>query len=452
MNTTTLTARERKAQESRERKVKRTVEEITTKSSIDNVVNVQAVKTAQARLTHGSHSDEYGHELIKLATIISQARLKSLRSKDHTYREEFSRLKGDITKASKWETYIETLGTLYNLERNKDGDLIENCTDKKRASQIERALYDFGSNDGFDLISEAYTALLEAVNNLEKKGAEITEKSLLQVYYVYIPHSKVYKLGDIKPRKLWQVTATNAVTESGKAVSRYVNSNRAIRESIELYSALETTIHNEDGTTETITQYHKVNPLTAQPITDINGKVNTIVSNDNDALYYEEITAKCNLNKTERYILYWHYIGGRYSETIHHKNGTTETAYKYGTKSFEQIADKLRIDKRTVERGDVTLKEKMRKAGIFGYTYPTEPTESTNTNNVKPSLRVYCYIANDVLYNDGTLKDLENIDPFMVFDSIGKASKILNVDKSKVSKVVRGQRKQTAGYVFIEAE
>lgn len=438
-NTNTLTARERKAQEANKRNAVKTVREITQKSAFDNCVNVQAVKTAKARIEHGAQSDEYGRETQRLATIIAHARLNKLRREEHTYRAEFGMFKGDITRASKWETYINTLDSLYTLKRNNNGDWEEICTDKKRAREIEAELASMAGGEGQDLAEEALLSLYESIDKLERKGEPITEQSFLQVFYTYIPHLKLYSNGDIKPKELWRVTATNAVSEAGKAVSRYINKNRSIREQTELYSALEVTIENDDGTNEVITQYKKANPLSAELITDINGKAFTSVSSDNFNKTYEEICEKCNFNKTERFTLFWRYIGGRYSETIKYKDGTKVTTYKYGTKSIEQIADILHISIEAVEKADRQLKDKIRYSGII------KGAENTANKEAYTAQKIACYYANEI---DECVTDFTNIQPFMVFDSIGKASTILAIDKSNISKVIKGKLKQTRGYIF----
>jgi len=435
MNARKQTKRELQAQATTQKNLERTHAKITSITNVDNNINQTAKEVMQAYLQHGAQSDDFGKALIKLASIITHCKLNKLLESDETYREQFTEFKRDIVQYNKYFQCLDTLETLYKTQYTKDGDIITVCTDKAREKDIYKQIEKLSFWNGADLIQEAVLKLLQCLDNAKKRNVTITENTLLEPFEVYDLKSKTYRNGDIKPQTLWTKHNTNAIKEASATVTRSINANKAIRESTTLYTALETNFTNENGEKETITKYKRASTLSAFEITDINGKQVTTVANDTDNALFESIPQRANLTAREAYILKEHYQPHYYARKDEHgktmKDEHGKTVYSFGTLSLQQIADHHNITLEAVKKCDRNLKRKIIEARIF-----PQFTEADKKTAHKPRA-VRCYEAKD-----------ESRKTIASFDSVGSASKVLNVDASNIVKVLKGKLKTTSGLVF----
>ena len=381
--------------------------------SLDNIVNAKAVDVMKAYLDGNEYA--YGVTIMELSTILAHRFINSTLKgwwdgekhtfKDGTYNQTLWTLKNDITIASRWAILVETLGTLYAVRYDKKGNAKTVCTDSKRAFKIMQELEKIAGCIGNDLTAEAYTVICKYIAEAEEHSPTF----LIEPFTVYDKRTMRYSDGSLKPEKLWKTLETNVIREAIKAISRYVNAQRKITESTTLYAQITTT--TADG--ETIERIKKASPLSAYTVTDINGRVSAIVANDESEERLRSIPAKANLNERQRYVFVSRYI----------KNMTVL-----------QIAESLNFDNNGEQRVKNILTDihnKIVKANIF--TQYTDEDRRVKTT----SSAVYCYRAGDaektVVYT---------------FESIGRASQVLCIDKGNISKVLNGKRASIGGLVF----
>lgn len=436
MNKTTnkTTSRQAKAEARTQAQIERTQAQIESVSQIDNILNQTAKEAMQAYLTDGN-GDKFGRKLTQLSSIVVHCRLNKLLSSDETYRQEFVQFKNDTTQFNKYFQYVDTLETLYETQYTKDGDRITVCTDKKRVAEIYKQIEKLSCLNGSDLVQDCIVKLLDCIRKAEKNGRQLTESTLLEPFEVYDLRSKTYANGDIKPIELWTKHSTNAIKEASATVTRSINASKAIRESTTLYTAIESTVADDDGQTETVTRYKKASALSSYEITDMNGKQFAVVASDTDNKLIESIPEKANLTSREAYILKNHYIPHSYAMKDEHgktlKDEHGKTVYTFGTLSLQQIADHYNITLTAVEKCDRNLKTKIIKANIF----PQFTEADRKTDREAKAIR--CYRADD-----------ESKTTVAQFESANKASKILGINKALVIQVANGKRKTANGLVF----
>ena len=433
--TSKQTKREAQAQATTQKRLEKTSAQITSASNIDNAINQTARETMQAYLTHGANSNEFGVLLQKLASIIVHCKLNKLLESDETYREQFTEFKRDVVQYNKYFQCLDTLETLYKTQYTKDGDRKTVCIDKQRESDIYKQMEKLSFWNGADLIQDAILKLLQCLDNAKKHGATITENTLLEPFEMFDLKSKTYRNGDIKPKSLWTKHNTNAIKEASATVTRSINANKAIRESTTLYTALERTITDENGDTETITKYKRASTLSAFEITDISGKQIATVANDTDNALFESIPQRANLTTREAYILRNHYEPHYYTQKDENgkplKDENGDTVYTFGVLSLQQIADYYKITLEAVKKCDRNMKRKIIEARIF----PQFTEADKKTTQEQKAVR--CYEAQD-----------ESKRTVASFDGVRSASKTLNIDASNIVKVLKGKLKTVSGLVF----
>ena len=400
------TARIKRTMERNAKRVTETATEIEKRSKLDTVVNVHARKAIETMLQYGYESDEFGLEIMQLATILAHSKLKAMMKTDQTFRLEFVDFKHDITAESKFNQYLDQLETLYTLKYKQTGDITVVCSDSKLAGKIMEKIASLAGLTANDLTSVCYVQLLDTIKTAIDSGKTIDTELLLAPYVTYEKRSMTYKDGTLKPEYLWSAYSTNAVKNAGAEVRRYITAERGVREQNRLYYAITSTL--ADGSERT--GYRKANNMTAYEITDMNGKPLAIVSNQSSAELFARIPEIANLTQREAYILRKHYMDNM---------------------SLLEIADSLHISETAVKKVDRKLKDKIVKAHIFVDYIEADRKKSPE------EMPIYCYMADD-----------ESKTPVAKFSSIGNASKVMNIDKGLISKVVNGKRKTAKGMVF----
>ena len=175
-------------------------------------------------------------------------------------------------------------------------------------------------------------------------------------------------------------------------------------------------IENENGEQETITQYKQASILSVSPACDINGKIITETANETTEHLIENVLEKANFTRNESYIFKWYFVGN---------------------KTQEQIIEKLNVSERYFKQTVAKIRSKCAVVLCENTKYTIQDAKRTNNEKQK----IVCYLANN-----------ESEQEIATFESIGKASEFLNIDKSNISKVLKGKLKQTNGYIFKYAE
>lgn len=422
--TTTTTKRQQQVEKKNKERILQSAEKLQAiTSNENNIVNIKAVEIMQRLKQCKDVNDlEFVNSCYSLVTILIQSKLKSLNKNERTYNENNVELKKQITIVTntndnglKYNTYIQELNNLYYSEYNADGDIVVKCKDKKQAQQIEKRIENLNQfESGIDLIQEIILKLFYYINQAIENGLEKTKDTfLLDSYVVTIPHSKVYRNGNEKPVELWQKTTTNHIKELSKEISRYIENLKQVKNNTVCYDAIETEIYNsETNDFETITTYYKVKNISVSDVYDYNGKLFTQTANTQTENLIESILQKANFTRVQAYIFKHHFTNNE---------------------SLQEIADKLQISVDNVKVQISRIKTKCVKTGLFE-KYGLFASDIKTISNTEKSQQIIC-------------KDT-NGDYICTFESLGKASKTLNISKGCLSECLKGKRKTVKGYIF----
>lgn len=423
-NTKTTTKREIETKAKNEQRILQSAEKLKSiTDNSNNIVNVKAIEIMQRlKETKNVNDTVFVNLCYSLATILIQSKLKSLNGNEKTFNENNVELKKEIAiitntngNGLKYDTYIKTLNELYYKEYNQNGDVVIKCKDKKQAQQIEKQLAQLNQfESGLELLQDITVKLFAYINQALEKGIEnASDTFLLDSYVITIPHSKVYRNGNTKPAELWQQTTTNHIKELSKEISRYIEHLKQVKETSVCYDALETEIFNEQTNEyETITTYHKVNAISVCDVTDYNGKLVTQTANTQTENLIENILEKANFTRVQAYIFKHHFTNNE---------------------SMQEIADKLKISLKNVEMQMTRIKAKCVETGLFE-KYGLFASDIKTISNAEKSQQIIC-------------KDTDN-NYICTFESLGKASKTLNISKGCLSECLKGKRKTVKGYIF----
>lgn len=388
--------------------VKSNAEKIAESAQAESIVNTTA-KAAMREYINNGNSDTFGKQLQTLAMILAQCKLRNLYNDDAKGREEFRIFKAQICNYRSQQTSRDALNSLYEWDTDSNSYI---CIDKRLEGDIVKAMRERNDNTGGDLVQECILTLLEVVKTAEKKGT-LSETTILDVFTTYDLRSMYYTDGAQKPAEKWKEKASNGIKEGSLAISRLIDRERAIREQTALYSEIVTVCINGDGEeVGMFITYKKASTLSATDVTDANGKTATTIVDDQTNNLFTTIPERANFSKNERYVFFHHY-------DLH--------------ESFEQIADKLKVSVKAVESYDQRLKAKIVKANIF-----PQFNAGDRGGIVKAEKAIRCFSADD-----------ETQTTIATFGSVREASRVLNIDASLISKVLKGKR-QTAGSLKFE--
>lgn len=348
-----------------------------------------------------------GLDIITLCTMLVHSRLKKLILSDTTYKKEWYRMKSDIVRVQSFETMAKQYNTLFVNEYNTKGKLTVKCVDYLNAMDIQKNIADLHDCKGYDIVSVAIVKLLDILHNMP-----IDSKStyLTSTFEIYRERSKFDKNGDLRPVELWKKDSTNHIREISKAISKHINSERAIMVSNDIYDIKECT--DENGSVYTM--YKKVtNQLDKlayisycnSDIVDINNDDKLTIAN-----MVSDIKLKCSLTAIEKTIFSDYFIKG---------------------KTVGYIANKLERDDSTIKTYISRIRIKIINSGIFGNIAKSATFTATHTE-----ISVSVYDIHNKLIG--------------VYSSIGVCSKSLGLDKSTVAKRIKKGSDATAykGYYF----
>ena len=410
--TSKQTKRQQQAQANNQKRIattKANIEKAT--QDIDNIVNAKAIETIQILKQYGKESRQFTDIAQQLCTILVQSKLKRLYNNENTSNEQQRITKAKISAymdkdghGNRIQTALDELQKLYVVRYNKDGERVTVCTDKKTAQAIEKKIVDLtalGNDGGHDLPQDAFLKLWDYITKANIDTMQ--DDYLLQPFEQVILKSKVYRNGNLKDKSLWQYTTTNIIKEITKEISRKIESERSVKDTLVPYEEVTTEL---DG--ESIRQYHKTKAIYCDTVTDFNGKITTITNNQTTEQFFESIPQKCNLSKMETVVLKLHYLDGV---------------------SFTEIADTYQISIDQINVHNNRLKDKIVKSGIFAKHGLTEKAD-----NGQKATTIYMF-------------DIKG-EYITAFESIGQAHKTLNISKGCISENLKGKRKTAGGYVF----
>lgn len=418
-NTTKATKKEQLAKAKNEQRLTKTRKQIEKQiENQDNFINAKAIQTIQALKQYGKNSKEFTSISMNLCKILVQSKLKRLYNNQQTSNEVHRIVKNNVTMymdddGFKIEKYIEQLNNLYIITINKNGDTVVQCTDKKRAQDIEKAIIkisSIGNDHGHDLPFDAYLKLWEYIENATSHNniENISDTLLLNPFEIVIEGSQIYKNGHIKPQTLWQYRTTNIIKEVSRYIGQKIDNEKQYNTNEKVYDETESDIENQ-----AMKQYYRTKSKYCDEITNINGKITGIVNNKEVQEKFESLPEKCNFSKMEKIVYFNYYIDDL---------------------SVDEISDIYKIAIRTVESYILRVKNKVAKSGIFTDFGLTERVKKGQNATV-----IYMFLATE---------KGEKGEYITSFESLGKASTTLKIDKGNISKVLKGERKTVNGYKF----
>ena len=420
------------AQARNERRLASTKSQIEQATSNEqSIINIKAIEIMQIlKKTKDINNKTVLKDMYLIAIVLCQSKLKRLNSKDSTYNEHNAQLKAEIYHATnnesnglKYQQLVDALNNLYMTEYDKNGNAITVCTDKKQASDIEKRLAKLTDFDNAsDILQSAICKLWQYINKAIEQGLDnIQDSYLLDAFAVVIPSSTIYKNGNKKPCELWQYKYTNAIKETSIEISRQIEKMKAFREQEKVYVPLheleqaesEYNEQDENGNT----RYKQASKLALIPTYDCNGKQITTTSDYATERLINNIIQKANFTKRQLYIFKHYFINQ--------------------DMSILEISDKLKVTERYIEQEIKKIRVKCvntKLLAVYGYN----ASDLDRLNNEQKKQAIICYM----LLENGNTKQIAE------FESIGQASKILNISKGNISKVLKNQRKQANGYIF----
>ena len=406
MNTTKTNKKAIERIEKNKARIEQTAERLKgVTADKNNIVNKYAVDTIKTLKKYGKNSAEFNKVSYTLCVILSQSKLKKLYNNENTSNEFQRKQRNNIAKATsdgvlRINKYIEQLDKLYYTTYNKDGERVVNCTDKKQAQAIEKAIANLQYNTDIDIIQDTYLKLWEIIDGIENID-KVKNTFLLEIYSTVIPSSQVFK-GIERPADKWRYTSTNGVKELAKHISTFINNERTKQAELKTsYDEIEGCI---DG--RVYKSYIKNIAFCNDEITDGNGKIVGYTTNTNLRERVEKLPEICKFNKLESAII---------------------SKYCYENITLEQIADDFNISLEYVKKVKGIAFDKIVKSGIFA-----EYGEREKQINQPKAIKMFTI--------DG--------DFITEFESINMASKILKIDVGNIYKVLTGKLSHTKGRVF----
>lgn len=400
-------------------------------TNTNNILNQKAIECISIlKDTKDKNNQLFTSNLHQLATIIAQSKLKNINNNNDRYREEVAQLKKEVTQLTYYshdnynglslrDIYLQQLNDLYMLVYSDDGDLIIKCKDNDRERQLLTRLENLSMPDGEDLIQDIELQLWlyihKALQDVSYNYDRLSTTCLLDCFAMTKLQSTTYRNGHLKPVELWEQAYTNAIKECLKTVSRIVDSKKTIKDNTIAYESVETTVYSPfEDTEQTYTRYRQVPQIAITDTMDSNNNPFAQTADIATIGLIDKIVTTTNFTRNQLYIFKMHICNNC---------------------SIIEIADKLQVRTCYVEKELVKIKQKIIDTGILkglGYTDDKLP------NKAQISKKIACY---DVVNSENKI--------FVAnFDSIGKASKALLIDKGNISKVLKGILKQTGGFYF----
>lgn len=354
-----------------------------------------------------SKDNTVGLDIITLCIMLVHSRLKKLILSDTTYKKEWYKMKSDIVRVQFFETMVKQYNTLFVNEYNTKGKLTVKCIDHLNAMDIQKNIADLHDCKGYDIVSTAIVKLLDILHNMpiDSKSTYLTD-----TFETYRERSKFDKNGDLRPIELWKKDSTNYIREISKEISRYINSERTVMVSTDIYDIKECVDENN----ETYIMYKKVtNQLDKLAYTSYCNSDIVDVNNDDRltiANMVNDIKSKCGLTVMEKTVFSDYFIKG---------------------KTIEYIASKLERDNSTIKTYISRIRTKIINSGIFGNI-----SKSASFTAAHTEISVSVYDIHNKLIG--------------IYSSIGVCSKALGLDKSTVAKRIKkgGDATPYKGYYF----
>lgn len=422
-----------KAKAQNEKRIEKTKEQIEKVIVIDTITNQVAKQLIQTiKDTKSKDNEKVANKLYELATIQICSKIKHINNDKNTYNKNNDELKKDIvmlmldteykptkedkTKYQKEITFangiktdrlIKRIEQQYQTKYNKEGDKITVCNDLEVVNGCYDELCKLSvCEKGFDLLHETICKTLYLIDiELQKVNYNYNKLDiniLLQPYEKVILHSTTYKnTNEQKPKEFWKYKTTNHLKEISLFISQYITNQKAVRTNEKSYHSLECELNG--------ISYEKY--VASDKIAVDDGETQT--TNITIQEQIKNIIQKANFTKNQAYIFKW---------------------YMCNDKTKEQITHTLKISDSYFDQTVAKIREKIVDTGIFtGIT----KEQIQKPNNEQKQKQINCYKV-----------DNDNKEFICCFDSLGLASATLKIDKSNISKVLKGKLQQTKGYIF----
>lgn len=408
-----LTAREKKVAEINEKRLSETEEKITDVSGLETILNIKAREAMKLYdSAKEKQSDCFGFAVMELSAIITFCRLNTLLSKESTWRKEFKQFKIDVSRVKK---------------------LLENKSYIDVSSEVIEIIRGVANCQGSDICSDVYTKIFEQLETFRKKGIATDENTLLAPFAIVDEKSIFYKNGDVKPKTLWKYENTNIVREGSKTASKTINSERAIRDQLSLYDEIDCEYTDENGDKHTARKYEKISELAAVAIRDYNNKEIAVVADSAEHLKISNLFKACHFTAPELEVLKKHYLNHAYTTIDQAGN----KYIKVGVKSLQQLADEKKVSLERMEYIDRALRKKVVRCEEFKKYFGN--IEITSESKVQENKKISVFVIDEISKKEIFVDS---------FNSLGECAKVMEIDKSNISKVLKGKRKQIGKYTF----
>lgn len=433
INKTNYEKRIEKAKEQNEKRIEKTKEQITKVTELDTITNqvakqlITVIKDAKS-----INNNQVANKLYELATIQICSKIKRINSDKNTYNKNNDELKKNIvmlmldtnykptkkdkTKYEKEFTFANGIKTdrllkrienQYQTKYNKEGEQIIVCKDNEIVNGCFDELCNLSMYEkGFDLLHDTITKILSLIDSELKKinynYNELNTNILLLPYEKVILHSTTYKnTNEQKPKEFWKYKTTNHLKEISLFISQYITNQKAVRNTEKSYHSIECELDN--------ISYEKY--IASDKIAIDDNEIQT--TNITIQEQIKSIVQKANFTKIQAYIFKWYMCNDITKEQIIH---TLKISDSYFNQTVSRIREKI-IDTNTFTG---ITKEQIKKQ-----------------NNEQKQMCINCYKV-----------DNGNKNFVCCFNSLGVASNTLKIDKSNISKVLKGKLQQTKGYIF----
>lgn len=416
-----------------EKRIEKTKEQIIKVTELDTITNQVAKQLITViKDTKSINNNQVANKLYELATIQICSKIKRINNDKNTYNKNNDELKKDIvmlmldtsykpsktdkTKYEKEFTFANGIKTdrllkrienQYQTKYNKKGEQITVCKDNEIVNGCFDELCNLSIYEkGFDLLQDTVTKTLSLIDDELKKinynYDELNTNILLLPYEKVILHSTTYKnTNEQKPKEFWKYKTTNHLKEISLFISQYIQNQKAVRNTEKSYYSMECGFDSMS--------YEKY--IAGDKIAIDDNEIQT--TNITIQEQIKSVMQKADFTKIQAYIFKW---------------------YMCNDMTKEQIIHSLKISDSYFNQTIARIREKIIDTNIFtGIT----KEQIQKPNNEQKQMCINCYKV-----------DNGNKEFICCFNSLGLASATLEIDKSNISKVLKGKLQQTKGYIF----
>lgn len=281
--------------------MKTTEKKTTTTATESKATFADILREYEKQAARPTSTTAYEKALTNLATAVAYSVLKKCInvSQDKTLMQARQSIARDLASLDRIQYVAQRA---YRKEYTADGDKRTVVADK----DLDKALTDLCKSsfgDGLDLVNTAVVAILSETEKARQTAGGLTVGFMERPYQVRRLNRKVWiKAADSVNG--WQTVDTTAIQETYKAVRRYIDSNRAIKNASYCYTYLdENATDTKSGVSETIYRRFGKYADIGGTARDYNGKETFYTADETTARDIDTLVEKMNLTAKQAKIL-----------------------------------------------------------------------------------------------------------------------------------------------------